>query len=96
VIPLQTRAPTWLASSTQSKRDKSELPRCAVAVAVVVSLHELERLRLEALGKAAPYVDRQTAAIAYTNALTRVTANVKDFTRFKGLEVENWLKPGRR
>jgi predicted nucleic acid-binding protein len=26
------------------------------------------------------------------NELTLVTANVKDFIRFKGIEVENWAK----
>lgn len=52
--------------------------------------HALERARLEALGKPAPYVDGQIAAIAHVHALTLVTANVKDFARFKGLEVESW------
>lgn len=54
--------------------------------------HGIERARLEGLGKAAPYVDGQIAAIAYVNELTLVTVNVKDFARFKGIEVENWSK----
>jgi tRNA(fMet)-specific endonuclease VapC len=54
--------------------------------------HGIERARLEGLGKPAPYVDGQIAAIAFVNELTLVTANVKDFTRFKGIEVENWTK----
>ena len=54
--------------------------------------HGLERARLEGLGKPVPYVDGQIAAIAYVNELTLVTANVKDFARFKGVEVENWAK----
>jgi tRNA(fMet)-specific endonuclease VapC len=54
--------------------------------------HGIERARLESLGKTSPYVDGQIAAIAYVNELTLVTANVKDFTRFKGVEVENWAK----
>jgi tRNA(fMet)-specific endonuclease VapC len=54
--------------------------------------HGLERARLEALGKPAPYVDGQIAAIAHVNELTLVTANVKDFARFKDIEVENWTK----
>jgi tRNA(fMet)-specific endonuclease VapC len=54
--------------------------------------HGIERSRLEGLGKPAPYVDGQIAAIAYVNELTLVTANVKDFARFKGVEVENWSK----
>jgi len=54
--------------------------------------HGVERARLEGLGKAAPYVDGQIAAIAYVNELTLVTVNVKDFARFKGIEVENWAK----
>jgi tRNA(fMet)-specific endonuclease VapC len=54
--------------------------------------HGVERARLEGLGKPAPYVDGQIAAIAYVNELILVTVNVKDFQRFKGLEVENWAK----
>jgi tRNA(fMet)-specific endonuclease VapC len=54
--------------------------------------HGVERARMEGLGKPAPYVDGQIAAIAYVNELTLVTANVKDFARFKGVEVANWSK----
>ena len=54
--------------------------------------HGIERARLDGLGKPAPFADGQIAAIAYVNELTLVTANVKDFTRFKGVEVENWSK----
>ena len=56
--------------------------------------HGIERARLEGLGRPAPFVDGQIAAIAYVNQLTLVTINVKDFTRFKGVEVENWSKLG--
>lgn len=56
--------------------------------------HGLERVRLEALGKPAPYVDGQIAAIACVNDLILVTVNVKDFTRFKDVELENWAKRG--
>jgi tRNA(fMet)-specific endonuclease VapC len=52
--------------------------------------HGQERARLEALGRPAPYVDGQIAAIAQVNGLVLVTANAKDFSRFKELEVENW------
>lgn len=54
--------------------------------------HGLERTRLEGLGKPAPFVDGQIAAIAYVNEMTLVTVNVKDFARFKGVDVENWSK----
>jgi tRNA(fMet)-specific endonuclease VapC len=54
--------------------------------------HGIERARLDGLGKPAPYADGQIAAIAYVNELTLVTANVKDFARFKGVEVENWFR----
>jgi tRNA(fMet)-specific endonuclease VapC len=37
-------------------------------------------------------VDGEIAAIACVNDLTLVTANAKDFTRFKDLDVENWAK----
>lgn len=52
--------------------------------------HGHERARLEKLGRPAPFVDGQIAAIAFVNALVLVTANVKDFTRFKGVDLVNW------
>ena len=54
--------------------------------------HGFERARLERLGRPAPYVDGQIAAIARVNELTLVTVNVKDFARFSGLEVESWAR----
>ena len=57
--------------------------------------HGLERARLEKLGRPAPYVDGQIAAVAKANELILVTANVKDFARFKGVEVENWASRGK-
>jgi tRNA(fMet)-specific endonuclease VapC len=54
--------------------------------------HGVERARLEALGKPAPYVDGQIAAIAHAHDLTLVTINVKDFTRFKDIKLEDWSK----
>jgi tRNA(fMet)-specific endonuclease VapC len=54
--------------------------------------HGEERARLEALGRPAPFVDGQIAAIARVNGLVLATTNDKDFTRFKGLMVENWSK----
>jgi tRNA(fMet)-specific endonuclease VapC len=56
--------------------------------------HGAERARLEGLGKPAPYVDGQIAAIAHVNELTIVTANVKDFARFKDVEVADWARRG--
>ncbi|MFN0207690.1 MAG: type II toxin-antitoxin system VapC family toxin [Planctomycetota bacterium] len=52
--------------------------------------HGLERARLEKIGKPAPYVDGQLASIAHVNRLILVTANMKDFSRFGELTVENW------
>ncbi len=52
--------------------------------------HGHERARLDALGRPAPYVDGQIAAIAKINGLAVVTTNTKNFARFKGLQVENW------
>ena len=54
--------------------------------------HGHERARLEALGRPAPYVDGQIAAIAHANELVLVTANARDFARFQDLKVENWSK----
>jgi tRNA(fMet)-specific endonuclease VapC len=58
--------------------------------------HGRERARLEALGRPAPYVDGQIAAIAQMNELVLVTANPRDFARFKDLKVEDWTRPVRR
>lgn len=54
--------------------------------------HGVERARLDSLGKPAPYVDGQIAAIAYVNELIVATVNVKDFMRFKAIDLENWAK----
>jgi tRNA(fMet)-specific endonuclease VapC len=54
--------------------------------------HGHERARLDGVGRPAPYVDGQIAAIAFVNDLVLVTANVKDFARFRDVEVENWIK----
>ncbi|MBF8300140.1 MAG: PilT protein domain protein [Acidobacteria bacterium] len=56
------------------------------------SWHGQERARLEALGRPAPYVDGQIAAIAEVNELVLVTANARDFARFKELRVETWMR----
>ena len=58
--------------------------------------HGRERARLEGLGKPAPFVDGQIAAIAQVNDLVLVTANTSDFKRFRGLKLENWLSTARR
>ena len=57
--------------------------------------HGHERARLEALGQPAPYIDGQIAAIACGHKLVLVTANTKDFARFKGLKVEDWTRTAR-
>ena len=54
--------------------------------------HGHERARLEKLGRPAPYVDGQIAAIAHTSTLVVVTSNTKEFSRFTDLKVENWAK----
>jgi len=52
--------------------------------------HAAERARLTGLGKTPPFVDGQIAAIATTNNLVIITANVDDFLIFEGLQVEDW------
>ncbi|WP_437732142.1 type II toxin-antitoxin system VapC family toxin [Sorangium sp. So ce1335] len=54
--------------------------------------HGAERARLEEHGLAAPHVDGQIAAIAHANGLVLVTANTKDFARFKDIEIEDWSR----
>jgi tRNA(fMet)-specific endonuclease VapC len=52
--------------------------------------HGAERARLEKRGRPPAAADAQIAAIACVNNLVVVTANAKDFRRFRGLSVENW------
>ena len=59
--------------------------------------HGEERARLESIGRPAPFVDGQIAAIAQVHGLVLVTVNHQDFERFRGLTVESWTKrPTRR
>ena len=75
---------------TEAARDRDRGP----ALVDLGGAPDVERARLERLGKPTPFVDGQIAAVAHVNQLTLVTLNVKDFTRFKGIEVENWSKRG--
>lgn len=52
--------------------------------------HARERARLDAAGRTMPYADGQIAAVAVVNALTLVTANLRDFRHVEGLRVESW------
>ena len=54
-----------------------------------------KRVRLEKTGKRIPVVDGQIAAVAATNGIPVVTANLPDFALFKGLAVQNWLSGSR-
>lgn len=54
--------------------------------------HAAERARLEEAGVTVPFVDGQIAAIALVNDLVLVTANLRDFTAFTTLKVENWAQ----
>lgn len=54
-----------------------------------------ERVRLEKAGKHTAVVDGQIAAVAATNGISIVTANVPDFLFFRGLSVHNWMSEGR-
>jgi tRNA(fMet)-specific endonuclease VapC len=54
--------------------------------------HARERARLNKRGRPPSAADGQIAAIASVNDLIVVTANVKNFRRFKDLVVENWSR----
>ena len=54
--------------------------------------HARERARLSKRGRPPSAADGQIAAIASVNDLIVVTANVKDFRRFKDLAVEDWSR----
>lgn len=55
--------------------------------------HSGEDARLRALGRPRPFADGQIAAIARINGLILVTANMKHFSQFLGLSVEDWRTP---
>lgn len=57
------------------------------------SWHASERSRLVALGQTPPFADGQIAAVAAVNGLILVTRNVADYTRYRGLIIENWFDP---
>ena len=50
-----------------------------------------ERARLEKAGRQTPFVDAQIAAVAVTNGIPIVTANLADFAAFRGLGLQNWV-----
>ena len=52
--------------------------------------HAEERARLSSAGKTPPFADGQIAAVAYVNGLTLVTFNVRDFSGFARLRIEDW------
>ena len=54
--------------------------------------HAEECARLKHRGYTPPYADGQIAAIARVNGLTVVTANTRDFRRFRNLKLENWTR----
>ena len=58
--------------------------------------HGKERARLEGLGRPAPFVDGQIAAVAHVHGLVLVTLNERDFRVFEGLRVENWSQRASR
>ncbi|MCK5354383.1 MAG: type II toxin-antitoxin system VapC family toxin [Methyloprofundus sp.] len=53
--------------------------------------HGEEMARLQGLGKTAPFLDSQIAAIAAGNDLVLVTRNTRDFQNFNDLSLENWF-----
>jgi tRNA(fMet)-specific endonuclease VapC len=46
---------------------------------------------LEKAGRHTAVVDGEIAAVAATNGISIVTANVADFAFFKGLSLRNWM-----
>jgi tRNA(fMet)-specific endonuclease VapC len=52
--------------------------------------HGRERARLEAAGRTPPFVDGQIAAIAQSQGLTLVTANMEAFRHFDDLQLTDW------
>lgn len=55
--------------------------------------HAAERARLARAGQVPAFADGQVAATACHHKLILVTRNVRDFTPFAGLVIENWFEP---
>ncbi|MFZ2726052.1 MAG: type II toxin-antitoxin system VapC family toxin [Methylococcaceae bacterium] len=55
--------------------------------------HSRESARLQRIGKSAPFIDSQIAAIAKVNNLILVTRNTADFENFTDIQLENWFIP---
>lgn len=53
--------------------------------------HSQQAARLQAIGKFAPFIDAQIAAVAKVNNLILVTRNTDDFKYFDDLKLENWF-----
>lgn len=54
--------------------------------------HARERARLERVGNPPPWVDGEIAATAAVAGALFVTANPRDFRRFRGVRVRDWAK----
>jgi len=52
----------------------------------------IERSRLMKQGITPAYADTEIASVAVVNQLILVTRNVKDFTYFTNLSIENWFE----
>jgi len=50
-----------------------------------------EKVRLRTLGQQISDFDLLIGATAFANGLTVVTRNVREFKRFEGLNIENWV-----
>lgn len=54
--------------------------------------HGRERARLELIGRPAPFVDGQIAAVAAVHQMVLVTGSPRDFKNFEGLQLETWSR----
>ena len=81
-------------SRTSGERYLDEVVRVSMPIlaydAGAATWHATERARMSAVGQPGPFVDGQIAAIARTNGLVLVAANLNDFRDFAELEVEDW------
>lgn len=89
------------ASASQRKQNQTVLDQFTSHLAVLdwpqaasQSYAEI-RLDLEKRGKQIGAADLMIAAHAHTIGATVVTNNIKDFSRVKGLRVENWKLPNK-
>ena len=82
--------------SQQIEQNRAVIDTFAQSISVLpiigaFDIYGREKARLRALGQQISDFDLLIGATAFANGLTVVTRNVREFKRFEGLNIENWV-----